>query len=31
MSIQQQATIPATPAQVYAILADAEALSARPG
>ena len=31
MSIQQQATIPATPAQVYAILADAEALSALSG
>ncbi len=31
MSIQQQATIPASPAQVYAILADAEALSALSG
>lgn len=31
MSIHQQATIPATPAQVYAILADAEALSALSG
>jgi uncharacterized protein YndB with AHSA1/START domain len=31
MSIQQEATIPATPAQVYAILADAEALSALSG
>lgn len=31
MSIQQQATVPATPAQVYAILADAEALSALSG
>jgi uncharacterized protein YndB with AHSA1/START domain len=31
MGIQQQATIPATPAQVYAILADAEALSALSG
>ncbi|HXB46829.1 MAG TPA: SRPBCC domain-containing protein [Streptosporangiaceae bacterium] len=31
MSIQQQATIPATPAQVYAILADAEVLSALSG
>lgn len=31
MSIQQQATIPVSPAQVYAILADAEALSALSG
>jgi uncharacterized protein YndB with AHSA1/START domain len=31
MSIQQQATIPATPAQVFAILADAEVLSALSG
>jgi activator of HSP90 ATPase len=31
MSIQQQATIPGTAAQVYAILADAEALSALSG
>ena len=31
MSIQQQATINATPAQVYAVLADAAALSALSG
>jgi activator of HSP90 ATPase len=31
MSIQQQVTIPADPAQVYAVLADAEALSALSG
>ncbi|MDX6241599.1 MAG: hypothetical protein QOG10_6423 [Kribbellaceae bacterium] len=31
MSIQQQVTIPAEPAQVYAVLADAEALSALSG
>jgi uncharacterized protein YndB with AHSA1/START domain len=31
MSIKQQARIPASPAQVYAILADAEALSALSG
>jgi activator of HSP90 ATPase len=31
MSIQQQVTIPADPAQVYEVLADAEALSALSG
>ena len=31
MSIQQQAVIPASPDQVYAVLADAEALSALSG
>jgi activator of HSP90 ATPase len=31
MSIQQQAMIPASPAQVYAVLADADALSALSG
>lgn len=31
MTIQQQATIPADPAQVYAVLADAEALSGLSG
>jgi len=31
MSIHQQATIPASPAQVYAVLADPEALSALSG
>jgi hypothetical protein len=31
MSIQQQAMIPASPAQVYAVLADANALSALSG
>lgn len=31
MSIQQHAMIPASPAQVYAVLADAEALSGMPG
>jgi activator of HSP90 ATPase len=31
MSIKQQATIPASPTEVYAILADAEALSALSG
>jgi uncharacterized protein YndB with AHSA1/START domain len=31
MSIKQQARIPASPAEVYAILADAEALSALSG
>jgi uncharacterized protein YndB with AHSA1/START domain len=31
MSVQQQAVIPASPAQVYAVLADAEALSGLSG